>query len=262
MSKGRLYNYIEKNIALIAKAPRVTVHNIHPIVEEPKRPSWYGRRGKCPWHGAHNYYARELGDDGMNPPWYLWVPEHENKNSGIHFSKLSLGLLQYKIDRGILDPKKITMFDLVSQQIVKMPEDYTGIKLDIQGISMFEAKVNIEVSMACERTIDAIERNGGTVLTRWYSKGQLEEMKEGRDPSGEVVLPPVQLVHKYLDPELRGYMIGREHLYFRNLEKASKILDQIRKEDETAPVYNDEDHADILQERIDANMRRIREGIV
>ena len=32
---------------------------------------------------------------------------------------------------------------------------------------MFEAKVNIEVSMACERTIDAIERNGGTVLTRF-----------------------------------------------------------------------------------------------
>ena len=53
-------------------------------------------------------------------------------SSGIHFSKLSLGLLQYKIDRGILDPAKITMFDLVSQQIVKMPEDYTGIKLDIQ----------------------------------------------------------------------------------------------------------------------------------
>ena len=35
---------------------------------------------------------------------------------------------------------------------------------------MFEAKVNIEVSMACERTIDAIERNGGTVLTRWVPK--------------------------------------------------------------------------------------------
>ena len=36
MSKGRLYNYVEKNIALVAKAPRVTVHNIHPLVEEPK----------------------------------------------------------------------------------------------------------------------------------------------------------------------------------------------------------------------------------
>ena len=54
-------------------------------------------------------------------------------SSGIHFSKLSLGQLQYKIDRGILDPEKITMFDLVSQQIVKMPNDYTGIQLDIQA---------------------------------------------------------------------------------------------------------------------------------
>jgi len=31
---------------------------------------------------------------------------------------------------------------------------------------MFEAKVNIEVSMACERTIEAVERNGGTALIR------------------------------------------------------------------------------------------------
>ena len=36
-----------------------------------------------------------------------------------------------------------------------------------QGISFFEAKVNIEVSMACERTVEAIERNGGTILTRF-----------------------------------------------------------------------------------------------
>ena len=49
-------------------------------------------------------------------------------------------------------------------------------------------------------------------------------MKEGRDPSGEVVLPPVELVHKYLDPDLRGYMIGREHLYFRYFSPAISLI--------------------------------------
>ena len=40
-------------------------------------------------------------------------------------------------------------------------------------------------------------------------------MRDGSDPSSDVILPPVALVHKYLDPELRGYMVGREFLYFR-----------------------------------------------
>ena len=53
-------------------------------------------------------------------------------SSGIHFAKLSLGKLQHKVDTGVLDPSKITMFDLVSQQIVNLPDDYTGIQLDIQ----------------------------------------------------------------------------------------------------------------------------------
>ena len=53
-------------------------------------------------------------------------------SSGLHFKKLTLGLLQHKIDRGVLNPDKITMFDLVSQNIVNIPFDYTGIQLDIQ----------------------------------------------------------------------------------------------------------------------------------
>ena len=53
-------------------------------------------------------------------------------SSGLHFTKISLGLLQHKIDMGILDPAKITMYDLLSQHIVDMPFDYTGICLDIQ----------------------------------------------------------------------------------------------------------------------------------
>lgn len=262
MSKRRLFNYVEKNIALISKAPRITAHNVSPLVPEPTRPVMFGRRGKAPWGKMNNPYARELGDDGHKPPWHLWVPEQSIKNSGIHFAKLSLGKLQHKVDTGVLDPSKITMFDLVSQQIVNLPDDYTGIQLDIQGISFFEAKVNIEVSMACERTVEAIERNGGTILTRWYSKEQLSAMRDGSDSSGEVVLPPVQLVHKYLDSDLRGYMVGREHLYFRNLKKAKGILEQIREEDETSPRYNDDDHADILQERIDAFSNRAKQGLV
>ena len=36
MTKRRLYNFVEKNIALLAKAPKVTIHNVLPLLPEPK----------------------------------------------------------------------------------------------------------------------------------------------------------------------------------------------------------------------------------
>ena len=39
-------------------------------------------------------------------------------------------------------------------------------------------------------------------------------MREGVVPA-QVDLPPKAYIHKYLSPELRGYMVGREYLFFR-----------------------------------------------
>ena len=53
-------------------------------------------------------------------------------SSGLHFEKLTLGKIQYYIDRGLLNPSKITMFDLVSNNLVNIPDDHYGVELSIQ----------------------------------------------------------------------------------------------------------------------------------
>jgi large subunit ribosomal protein L15 len=44
-----------------------------------------------------------------------------------------------------------------------------------QGAGIFAAKVNIEVQMASEEAIAAIERNGGIVTTGFYDPRSLGE---------------------------------------------------------------------------------------
>lgn len=252
-------NHIEKNLLLLAQSARLTIDNTVELpnpMRKKKQPK-FGRRGKKA-RGSANVSAIELGYDGHNTPWYMSVPKHDFKNDGIRFINLSLGSLQHKIDKGMIDPARITMFDLISQNLVRVPKDYSGIQLAIQGVSLLEAKVNIEVTMACDRTIEAIERNGGTVLTRWYSSEAVEMMRNGIDPSSKIDLPPKNYVHKYLSSDLRGYMVGKEHLFFRSLDKVDALL-KFKRQDDPSFKYDDEDHRDIIQERIDANVQHLKE---
>lgn len=55
------------------------------------------------------------------------------------------------------------------------PTNHVFVVLVIQGAEQFCAKVNIEVQLASEGAIAAIERNGGVVTTSYYDPRSLSK---------------------------------------------------------------------------------------
>ena len=76
-----------------------------------------------------------------------------------------------------------------------------------QGSDWFNAKVNIEVSRASKRAIEAVEKQGGSIVTAHYNKLGLRvllkpwKFDENRIPRR--ALPNKKLMPYYLDPENR-----------------------------------------------------------
>ena len=77
----------------------------------------------------------------------------------------------------------------------------------IQGAEWFKAKVNIEVSRASAKAIEAIENQGGTIVTAHYNRlGFRVLLKPWKFQEGLVprrALPNKKLMPYYLDPKNR-----------------------------------------------------------
>lgn len=87
-----------------------------------------------------------------------------------------------------------------------------------QGLDCFAAKVNIEVQFASEAVIAAVERNGGTILTRFYD---LLAVRAKMDPEAFFLegvpiprcrTPPFDAVDYYRRAENRGYLADLEEI--------------------------------------------------
>ena len=111
-----------------------------------------------------------------------------------------------------------------------------------QGADIFDAKVNIEVQWASEQTIAAVEKNGGTILTKFYDLTSVEAMAKPAVffKTGMAIphckLPPEDAVEYYTEAKNRGYLADPEKINDARIELAQKygyLLPDISKD----PLY-------------------------
>jgi large subunit ribosomal protein L15 len=98
----------------------------------------------------------------------------------------------------------------------------------LQGIDCFAAKVNIEVQRTSELVIAAIERNGGSITTKFYDIECVRAMSNplrffgmGR-PIPRCMLPAEDAVDYYSDAKNRGYLADPAKIQEARFELAQK----------------------------------------
>ncbi|KAM7239490.1 hypothetical protein CapIbe_008985 [Capra ibex] len=171
---------------LLRALPRVSLANLRPNPgsRKPERRRRGQRRGRRCGRGHKGERQRgtrpRLGFEGGQTPFYLRIPKYgfnEGHSFRRQYQPLSLNRLQYLIDLGRVDPTQpIDLTQLVNGRGVTIQPSKRdcGVQLVEEGADTFKAKVNIEVQLASELAIAAIEKNGGVVTTAFYDPRSLE----------------------------------------------------------------------------------------
>jgi len=131
-----------------------------------------------------------------------------------NYQPLNLDRLQHWIDTGRIDPLQlITMKHLLDTRCVHKLED--GVKLLSDGAEYFKTPVNIEVSRASRKAIEALERAGGTIVCRYYHPLGLRAL---RYPEKFKKIPKTPLPSRksekewYQDSQNRGYLASPDEI--------------------------------------------------
>ncbi|TKW50359.1 50S ribosomal protein L15 [Colletotrichum tanaceti] len=143
------------------------------------------------------------GQHGKVKPWFqggqtpLIVQRGSKGFSNLRaprMSKLNLDKLQQWIDAGRIDPtKQITVKEIIESGLIGTVKD--GIKLLGRGKQDLRQPIDIMVSRASASAIDAVEANGGKILTRFYTKQSIRRILRGESENTDKPLP-----------------VGREHV--------------------------------------------------
>ncbi|GJC81134.1 50S ribosomal protein L15 [Colletotrichum liriopes] len=103
-------------------------------------------------------------------------------------SKLNLDKLQQWIDAGRIDPtKQITVKEIIESGLIGTVKD--GIKLLGRGKQDLRQPIDIMISRASASAIDAVEANGGKILTRFYTKQSIKRILRGESENSDKPLP-------------------------------------------------------------------------
>ncbi|KAI1773652.1 hypothetical protein F4818DRAFT_449036 [Hypoxylon cercidicola] len=146
-------------------------------------------------------------------------------------SEVNLDKLQEWIDAGRIDvTQKITPKELIESNLIGTIKD--GVKLLARGADSLKQPIDIVVSRASASAIEAVEKAGGKIMTRYYTKQAITRLVQGKSfhtdkplPTGpEHVGPVLEQVRQkgfsyrlpdptsrwdieyYRDPAHRGYM--------------------------------------------------------
>jgi len=128
----------------------------------------------------------------------------------VHMSPLNLGKLQQWIDAGRIDPTKpITFKELLDTRAVHGIKD--GVKLLGDGADTFKTPIDITVSRASASAIEAIEKAGGKITTRFFNKIGIKSITHPHLPvfeEGHKLAGPSSRfdIEYYRDPKHRGYL--------------------------------------------------------
>ncbi|KAI1811292.1 ribosomal protein L18e/L15P [Poronia punctata] len=115
-------------------------------------------------------------------------------------SEVNLDKLQQWIDSGRINPTQpITPKELVQSSLVGSIRD--GIKLLARGGDALKQPIDIMVSRASAAAIDAVEKAGGKIVTRYYTKQAIKRLVEGKSVNTGLPLPTGP---EHVEPVLEG----------------------------------------------------------
>ncbi|XP_052004249.1 39S ribosomal protein L15, mitochondrial [Xyrauchen texanus] len=230
-----------KTVNIVKNLPRITLANLRPNPGAKKAEKHRGRGmhgGNRSGRGHKGERQRgnrpRLGFEGGQTPFYLIIPKYgynANHSRRPQYPPLSLRRLQYLIDLGRVDPTQpIDLTQLVNSRgvtVQPLKRDY-GIQLIDEGADMFCAKVNLEVQVASEKAIAAVERNGGVITTSYYDPRSLQVLIKpvpfflSGQPIPKRLLPGEDLLPYYTDASNRGYLAEHDKIQAARLALAKK----------------------------------------
>ncbi|KAI9360731.1 ribosomal protein L18e/L15P [Pilaira anomala] len=178
----------------------------------------YGK-GKTSGRGHKGQKARS--GNGQPVPWFEGgqtplvrrLPKRGFFNiHGKDYQELNLDRLQHWINTGRIDPTQtITMKHLLDSRCIHKIED--GVKLLSVGADTFNTPVTIEVSRASQKAIEAIEKAGGKIVTRYYNaiglRSVIHPEKFAQTPKLAAPLRKEDIKY-YTDLKNRGYLAQQE----------------------------------------------------
>lgn len=175
-----------------------------------------------------------LGFEGGNSPFYLIIPKepyYENHHLRRQYPPLTLLQLQRFIDLGRVDiTQPIDLTQLCNTGLYKIDVDqkHYGVNLTEEGINIFAAKVNLEVQWTTEAVIAAVERNGGTITTRYYDpcslRAVINPLHFFQRSTGipRCRLPPQDALAYYTSAANRGYLADPQDVEKERLKLSQK----------------------------------------
>ncbi|KAI1259120.1 ribosomal protein L18e/L15P [Xylariaceae sp. FL1019] len=115
-------------------------------------------------------------------------------------SEVNLDKLQTWIDAGRIDPSQpITPKELVQSRLVGSIKD--GIKLLARGGDSLKQPIDIMISRASASAIAAVEKAGGKIITRYYTKQSIRRLVQGKSVNTALPLP---VGAEHVQPVLEG----------------------------------------------------------
>lgn len=103
-------------------------------------------------------------------------------------SEVNLDKLQDWIDAGRIDPtQQITPKELIQSNLIGSIKD--GIKLLGRGAEVLKQPIDIIVSRASASAIEAVEKAGGKIVTRYYTKQSIKRLVQGKSVNTDLPLP-------------------------------------------------------------------------
>ncbi|ETS75726.1 hypothetical protein PFICI_12670 [Pestalotiopsis fici W106-1] len=103
-------------------------------------------------------------------------------------SEVNLDKLQEWIDQGRIDPtKQITPKEIIQSNLVGSIKD--GVKILARGATTLKQPIDVMVSRVSAAAIEAIEKAGGKVVTRYYTRQSIKRLVEGKSVNTDLPLP-------------------------------------------------------------------------
>jgi len=201
---------------LFSKLPRIKLSNLRPKVPEPIKRREKPIRGR---ERPRPNIKPRIGFAFDRIPFQKKIPKYgyyRDQHLKRQYFPFTLWQLQNMIDLGRIDPDQpIDINAIANSRVLKMlpsENNYAGVYLLSQGSNCFQAKVNIEVQIADDLAIAAVEKAGGVISTTFYDRVSFEELVDPvstfmkGQPIRKRLLPPEELISYYTDPKKRGYL--------------------------------------------------------
>ncbi|KAI8376481.1 ribosomal protein L18e/L15P [Radiomyces spectabilis] len=214
---------LSRGVASAASQSGKTVFHLANLADNPGAVSERTRVGRGPGSGKGKTAGRghkgqkARSGNGKPTPWFEGgqtplvkrLPKRGFYNlHGKEYQELNLDRLQHWIRSGRIDSSQpITMKHLLDSRCIHKIED--GVKLLSVGAEEFDIPITIEVSRASQKAIEAIEKAGGKITTRYYNSLGLRAITQ---PEKFIEIPkfaaPLRKedIKYYTDFKNRGYL--------------------------------------------------------